>query len=409
MALKTVDLTQQPERAVFTGCTQEEVNYAKTFWQSIQLLPPMESRLVSSDIKQRLRKAPPSRSMSESLEPKADTSYNCHTLAFTVADHSCEIGDPFWGETPVTPVNMSWFGGFERKDTTGMLKEKTEVPKTAVPPRTYFMDEAQAKGPIKALKGLGSLIKGFYGDGGGPNTSNTTEAIEFGGEDLCRGRGLLRTWGDQLQPTKQGDTAGTESGGDQSMRKDPKADSNVLLVESQVDQNTKKKRLIISPRRPYSRSVSRVGRSGPETSQAPKKESLANAKENTAKNSPAKLEAPTHKKKPLKGPSLVNRKGPKSSAKGSLPTVEESMPDVKGLLKPPGSTQALPDGACVPASNEGHALVAEGCVMPCVLDPEESKALTAQLASYSRIHKMQERQQALRKAASMNTLAMEKV
>ena len=65
MALKTVDLTQQPHRAVFKGCSQEEVNYAKTFWQSLQLLPPMESRLVSSDIKQRLRKAPPSRSMSE--------------------------------------------------------------------------------------------------------------------------------------------------------------------------------------------------------------------------------------------------------------------------------------------------------------------------------------------------------
>ncbi|KAK7105739.1 cilia- and flagella-associated protein HOATZ-like [Littorina saxatilis] len=64
MALKTVDLTQQPHRAVFTGCSQEEVSYAKTFWQSFQLLPPMESRLVSSDIKQRLRKAPPSRSMS---------------------------------------------------------------------------------------------------------------------------------------------------------------------------------------------------------------------------------------------------------------------------------------------------------------------------------------------------------
>ncbi|XP_025100414.1 UPF0722 protein-like [Pomacea canaliculata] len=64
MALKTVDLTQQPDRVEFTGCSEDEIGYAKTFWQSLQLLPPMESRLVSSDIKQRLRKAPPSRSQS---------------------------------------------------------------------------------------------------------------------------------------------------------------------------------------------------------------------------------------------------------------------------------------------------------------------------------------------------------
>ena len=95
MALKTVDLTQQPERAVFTGCSQEEVNYAKTFWQSIQLLPPMESRLVSSDIKQRLRRAPPSRSMSESLE--LETSAESFTIpsssTVTLSNSSSRIED----------------------------------------------------------------------------------------------------------------------------------------------------------------------------------------------------------------------------------------------------------------------------------------------------------------------------
>ena len=32
--------------------------YAKTFWQSVQLQPPMESRLVSSHMNQRLKVAP---------------------------------------------------------------------------------------------------------------------------------------------------------------------------------------------------------------------------------------------------------------------------------------------------------------------------------------------------------------
>lgn len=53
-----IDLTKQPERIEFSGSSNEDISYAKTFWQSIQLQPPMESRLVSSDIKQRLKKAP---------------------------------------------------------------------------------------------------------------------------------------------------------------------------------------------------------------------------------------------------------------------------------------------------------------------------------------------------------------
>ena len=48
------DLTKQPERCVFTGSPPDEINYAEAFWHSVRLQPTMESRLVSSDIKQRL-------------------------------------------------------------------------------------------------------------------------------------------------------------------------------------------------------------------------------------------------------------------------------------------------------------------------------------------------------------------
>lgn len=54
-----VDLTKQNATS-FEGSSEEDINYATNFWQSIQLHPPMESRLVSSDIKQRLKVAPPS-------------------------------------------------------------------------------------------------------------------------------------------------------------------------------------------------------------------------------------------------------------------------------------------------------------------------------------------------------------
>ena len=47
------------EKTVFCGSSPEDMAYAKTFWQSIQLLTPIESKLVSSDIKQRLKRAPP--------------------------------------------------------------------------------------------------------------------------------------------------------------------------------------------------------------------------------------------------------------------------------------------------------------------------------------------------------------
>ncbi|XP_059138471.1 cilia- and flagella-associated protein HOATZ-like isoform X2 [Physella acuta] len=54
MAIKLIDLTKQQEKCSFTESTPEEIAYAETFWQSIKLQPTMESRLVSSDIKQRL-------------------------------------------------------------------------------------------------------------------------------------------------------------------------------------------------------------------------------------------------------------------------------------------------------------------------------------------------------------------
>lgn len=42
---------------VFHGASQEDVAYAKLFWNSLSLQPPIESRLVSSDISQRLKVA----------------------------------------------------------------------------------------------------------------------------------------------------------------------------------------------------------------------------------------------------------------------------------------------------------------------------------------------------------------
>lgn len=54
-----VDLTKG-DSTIFYGSSAEDISYATNFWQSIQLHPPMESRLVSSDIKQRLKVAPPS-------------------------------------------------------------------------------------------------------------------------------------------------------------------------------------------------------------------------------------------------------------------------------------------------------------------------------------------------------------
>ncbi|XP_066566562.1 cilia- and flagella-associated protein HOATZ isoform X2 [Amia ocellicauda] len=42
---------------VFAGSAEEDVSYAKTFWSASALHPPLESRLVSADVRQRLRVA----------------------------------------------------------------------------------------------------------------------------------------------------------------------------------------------------------------------------------------------------------------------------------------------------------------------------------------------------------------
>ena len=67
-----IDYTNQNVFTEFSGSSEEDVSYATNFWQSIQLHPPMESRLVSSDIKQRLKVAPPSsQGNSELAQPRA--------------------------------------------------------------------------------------------------------------------------------------------------------------------------------------------------------------------------------------------------------------------------------------------------------------------------------------------------
>lgn len=45
------------DHTVFEGSSQEDVAHAKVFWSSSCLLPPVESSLVSVDIKQRLKVA----------------------------------------------------------------------------------------------------------------------------------------------------------------------------------------------------------------------------------------------------------------------------------------------------------------------------------------------------------------
>ncbi|KAL3852869.1 hypothetical protein ACJMK2_016478 [Sinanodonta woodiana] len=82
-----IDLTQQHEIVEFTGSSNEDINYATTFWQSIQLQPPMESRLVSSDIKQRLKVAPASslaRNVPPSIPENSAVLHNFYVRAKTM-------------------------------------------------------------------------------------------------------------------------------------------------------------------------------------------------------------------------------------------------------------------------------------------------------------------------------------
>lgn len=47
---------------VFDGSSPEDVSHARQLWSSLALLPPLESRLVSADIRQRLPVSRPQRS-----------------------------------------------------------------------------------------------------------------------------------------------------------------------------------------------------------------------------------------------------------------------------------------------------------------------------------------------------------
>lgn len=47
------------EVTVFSGSPPEDIEHAKSFWKSLTLQPPLESRLVSAEIRQRMRVAPP--------------------------------------------------------------------------------------------------------------------------------------------------------------------------------------------------------------------------------------------------------------------------------------------------------------------------------------------------------------
>lgn len=51
---------------VFDGSSPEDVSHARQLWSSLSLLPPLESRLVSADIRQRLPVSRPQRSSAAS-------------------------------------------------------------------------------------------------------------------------------------------------------------------------------------------------------------------------------------------------------------------------------------------------------------------------------------------------------
>ena len=54
------EIDAESERwTVFSGCSEDDQACAKMFWKSLTLHPPIESRLVSGDIRQRLPVAAP--------------------------------------------------------------------------------------------------------------------------------------------------------------------------------------------------------------------------------------------------------------------------------------------------------------------------------------------------------------
>ncbi|XP_022099215.1 UPF0722 protein-like [Acanthaster planci] len=70
----TEPVCEQGGRTVFSGCSDEDRACAKLFWQSLTLQPPIESRLVSGDVRQRLKVAPPGRQPVNRAYEKIETS-----------------------------------------------------------------------------------------------------------------------------------------------------------------------------------------------------------------------------------------------------------------------------------------------------------------------------------------------
>ena len=58
MASLFADVNTGEERLEFSGSSSEDIACAKLFWQTVCLLPHLESGLVSSDVSQRRRSAP---------------------------------------------------------------------------------------------------------------------------------------------------------------------------------------------------------------------------------------------------------------------------------------------------------------------------------------------------------------
>jgi hypothetical protein len=50
-----IDTRQSTALTVFDGSREDESKLAKQFWNSVVLIPPVESTLVCTEIKQRLR------------------------------------------------------------------------------------------------------------------------------------------------------------------------------------------------------------------------------------------------------------------------------------------------------------------------------------------------------------------
>lgn len=82
-----IDLTNSGHFTEFSGSSPEDISYAKTFWQSVQLQPPMESRLVSSDIKQRLRVAP------SGIHTVNHSTYTCSKIWYITSSYNLKISE----------------------------------------------------------------------------------------------------------------------------------------------------------------------------------------------------------------------------------------------------------------------------------------------------------------------------